>query len=374
MNTRKYLLALGAVSVTLALTVSGTTISSAAKSPIAKARAGDECGRAGLLSPNRGVEGTSLKCMIVTTGTIKGTLHWWYPDLKPLKNIDWTIPANPGGYSLTSTAISESLKTEGLLTSYTSVFKAGAGGAVGLGAFQEIKAKPEALLITGIAMVGGLTSNKSTLKLTDSMPIAKMMREYDAVVVPANSKYRNLAQLMADIKSAPATVPIAGGNKGGIDHQIMGLLVKAAGGEVSKMNYVVYSGGTEVIASLLSGATKVGISGTSEFAAYVASGKLRVLGVSSAKKLANYKGATFKSQGFDLVYGNWRGVMAPADLSAADRLNLLKVIDAMHGTPTWKAVLVKNNWDDDFALGLDFKLFLDKEIPLVYGVIKDLGI
>jgi putative tricarboxylic transport membrane protein len=312
--------------------------------------------------------------MVVTTGSFKGENKWWYKDVKPLKNIDWTIPANPGGYSLTSAAISDSLKAEGLLGDYTSVYKPGAGGAVGLAAFQEIKGKPEAALVTGIAMTGGLYSNKSTLNLLDSKPIGKVLREYDAIVVPASSKYRTLKQLMDDLKAKPNSVAIAGGSKGGIDHQIIGLLAQKASVDPTKLNYVVFSGGPEVITSLLSNSTQVGISGTAEFSAYVTAGKLRVLGVSSAKALVGYTGKTFVSQGYDLVYGNWRGIMAPADLPKADYLNFIKVIDIMHVSPAWKVELKKNNWDNEFAGGVAFKAFLEKHIPEINAVMKGLGI
>lgn len=365
---------IGVVATALALIVAGTTTAQASYKSNYAARVGDDCYRLGSIAKARGADGTNLTCMIVTTGSFKGMRKWWYPGLKPLKNIDWTVPANPGGYSLTSNAISDTLKAEGLLSTYSSVYKPGAGGAVGLAAFQEIKGNPEAALITGIAMVGGLPSNKSTLELRDSTPIAKVMREYDAIVVPANSKYRTLPQLLADIKANPGSVPIAGGNKGGIDHQVMGLLAQTQGIKATALNYVVYSGGTEVIASVLSGATKAAISGSSEFAAYVASGKLRALGISSAKPLKTFRAKTFVSQGVKLVYGNWRGVMAPADISAADRLNFVKVMDAMHSTPTWLEVVAANNWDNDFAVGNAFKEFLDEEVPLVNGVIKELGI
>lgn len=358
----------------LALVVASTTPAQAAYKSNSQARVGDGCYRLGSIAKARGVEGTNLTCLVVSTGSFKGEKKWWYAGLKPLKNIDWTVPANPGGYSLTSNAISDTLKTEDLLSTYSSVFKPGAGGAVGLAAFQEIKGKSDAALITGIAMVGGLPSNKSKLELRDSTPIAKVMREYDAIVVPANSKYRTLPQLLADIKANPGAVAIAGGNKGGIDHQVMGLLAQSQGIKATSLNYVVYSGGTEVIASVLSGATKVAISGSVEFSAYIASGKLRALGISSAKALKSFKAKTFTSQGIPLVYGNWRGVMAPADISEADRLNFVKVMDAMHSTPTWLAVVAANNWDNEFAGGSAFKDFLNKEVPLVNGVIKDLGI
>ena len=375
-KSMKIFIRAGAALAVAALLASSAGVSQAAIMPAAKATIGADCTAfsVGKTAAGRGVDGSDLTCMVVTTGSYKGMNKWWYKDVKALKNIDWTVPANPGGYSLTSNAISDTLKAEGLLSEYTSTFKPGAGGSVGLAAFQEIKGKPEAALVVGIALTGGMYSNKSPLNLLSSTPIAKVLREYDAIVVPASSKYRTLNQLMDDLKAKPNGVAIAGGSKGGIDHQVIGLLAQKAGIDPTKLNYVVFSGGPEVITSVLSNSTQVGISGSSEFAAFVASGKLRVLGVSSAKSLTGFKGKTFVSQGYDLVYGNWRGIMAPADISAADRLNFIKVIDIMHISPSWKAQLVKNNWDNEFAAGSAFKAFLEKHIPEINAVMKGLGI
>jgi putative tricarboxylic transport membrane protein len=369
-----------AIAATAVAALVGTTIpAQAAVKPSSKATIGDDClaaavGKKTGTAVGRGVDGSDLTCMVVPTGSYKGQTKWWYKDVKPLKNIDWTVPANPGGYSLTSNAISDTLKAEGLLGEYTSTFKPGAGGAVGLGAFQEIKGKPEAALVTGIAMTGGLYSNKSPLNLLASTPIAKVLREYNAIVVPANSKYRTLKQLMDDLKAKPNGVAIAGGSKGGIDHQVIGLLAQSADIDPTKLNYVVFSGGPEVLTSILSGSTQVGISGSSEFKAFVDSGKVRVLGVSSAKPLAGFKGQTFVRQGYNLVYGNWRGIMAPADISKADYTNFIKVIDIMHISPSWQEQLKKNNWDNEFEAGTKFKTFLEKHIPEINKVMKGLGI
>lgn len=373
MKSRKVLTGLGAAVAAFGLMLGSTTPSVAAIVPDYKAKAGDECRKAGIVAKGRGAEGTDLTCTLMTYGSYKDSLRWWYKDLKPLKNLDWVVPANPGGYSQTSTAISESLKKEGLLQTYSSVFKPGAGGTVGLGFFQEIKAKPESVLITGLAMAGGIPSNKSPLKLENSTPIAKVMREYQALAVAASSKYRTLSDFLTDWKANPS-LPISGGSLGSTDHQFIGLLAKAAGVDPKKMNFVVHSGGPEVIASLLSGATVVGTSGSAEFQAQVAAGKLRVLAVSSANRLSGVNARTLTSQGVPLVYGNWRGVMATADISEADRLNMVKVFDAMRGTVTWRGYLTQYNWDDEWLAGKAYGDWLKIQLPLVAGVIKDLGL
>jgi putative tricarboxylic transport membrane protein len=138
MSLKKVLTSAGVVATALSLVFAGMTPASAAKVPSTKAKAGDECARAGLVAKGRGVEGTNLTCMKVSTGTMSGSLRWYYPDLKPLTTIDWTIPAGTGGYSATTDAITKTLVTEGLLTSATSDFKPGAGGTTGLAHFQKI--------------------------------------------------------------------------------------------------------------------------------------------------------------------------------------------------------------------------------------------
>jgi len=373
MSLKKVLTSAGAVATALSLVFVGQAPASAAPVPTAKAKAGDECARAGMIAKGRGVEGSDLTCMKVTTGTMAGSLRWYYPDLKPLTTIDWTVPAGPGGYSATTDAITKTLVKEGLLTSATTDFKPGAGGTTGLAHFQTIKGKQNAALIVGLAMTGGIATTKSTLKLLDSVPIARVMREYGVIFVPANSKYKNLKQLMDDININGRAVAVSGGAVGSTDHQTVGALLQAAAIPISKLNYVVGTG-SEPITKVLSGAAPVGVIGVVDVLPYVADGRLRILGVSSPKPLDGVKAKTFTQQGYKAVYGNWRGIMAPADITDANRLNFVKVIDVMRNTDTWKEVLKTNKWFDEFLGGKDFESFLKVHQPEIAAFIKSIGL
>ena len=66
--------------------------------------------------------------------------------------------------------------------------------------------------------------------------------------------------------------------------------------------------------------------------------------------------------------------MAPADVSKADYLNFVKVIDIMHISSAWKAEITKNKWDNEFVAGAAFKAFLEKHIPEINAVMKGVGI
>ena len=375
MSLKKLLTAVGVAITSLALVFSGTTSATAKKVPTAKANAGDECGRAGMVAKGRGVEGSNLTCTRVTIGTASGSLRWWYPDLKPLTTIDWTVPAGPGGYSATTEAISKTLVTEGLLTSTTTDFKPGAGGTTGLAHFQGIKGKQNSALIIGIALTGGMAqvANKNTSDLLASTPVARVMREYNAIFVPAKSKYKTLKQFVDDVNANGRAIAVSGGNVGGVDHQVIGALLKTAGVPISKLNYVVGTG-SEPLTKVLSGAAPVGVIGVVDVLPYLEDNRLRILGISSPKPIPGVKGKTFTQQGYKLVYGNWRGVMAPGDISEANRLNFVKVMDVMRSTDTWKEVLATNKWYDEFAGGKAFEAFLKTHIPEIKAFLAEIGL
>jgi len=363
------------VVATAALLISSTPAANAAWVPAAKAKVGDDCIRAGATAPGRGVDGSALTCTVVTTGTLKGLTKWWYPEVKPISKLEWVASSGVGGgYGTTAIAFADAMKAEGMLTDYTVSYKSGGSGTVGLGYFQDQKSRSDVAFINGFAMVAGVASTKSKLKLADNAQISGLMREWEAIVVPASSKYRTINQLLDDIKANPKAMPIAGGSKGTVDHVFMGLLVEKNGVKATDMNYVPYAGGGEVTTSVLSKQTVAGVSGTSEFASYVKAGKLRVLALSSAKPLASIKGKTLIQQGIDMTFGNWRGFDAPGSLTAEERLNFAKVADVVRAGNAWKATLKAKDWTDLEFRGNDFKSFIADQTTSITKLLVSLGL
>jgi putative tricarboxylic transport membrane protein len=375
-NTSLLRLAIGATAVAL---LAGTTVSAqAAVRPADKAVVGDDCtaaaAQSGKIAKGRGVEGSDLTCLVVTTGSYKGQTKWWYKDVKPLTKLEWVASSGVGGgYGTTAIAFADAMKAEGLLSDYTVSYKSGGSGTVGLGYFQDQKSRSDVAFINGFAMVAGIASTKSALKLESSASVAGLMREWEAIVVPANSKYRTIKQLLDDLKANPK-LPIAGGAKGTVDHVFMGLLVEKNGIKATDMNYIPYSGGGEVITSVLSKQTIAGVSGTSEFAAQVKAGTLRVLALSSAKPLATMKGKTLTQQGIPFVFGNWRGVSASSSLTEAERLNWMKAVDATRAGEAWKKTLVAKDWQNLNLYGKEFVSFLADQKKDITATLVSLGL
>ncbi len=119
-----------------------------------------------------------------------------------------------GGWDQTARSIELSMRTDGIMQTFQFEHAPGAGGAVGLPKFLGAKrGKENAVLVGGMVMVGSLIANKSPVKMTDMTPLARLTGEALALVVPASSPFKNLADVMAAMKADPGKVSIAGGSQ-----------------------------------------------------------------------------------------------------------------------------------------------------------------
>jgi putative tricarboxylic transport membrane protein len=226
----------------------------------------------------------------------------------------------------------------------------------------------------GLVMVGGIVANESQVTLEDVTPIASLTSEQEAIVVPADSEYETLEQLVEAWIADPTSISWAGGSAGGTDHILVGLLAQAAGIDPADVNYVAHSGGGEAVNAILSGSVTAGVSGVSEFTDQVDAGEMRWLAVSGETAPEGIDAPTIADSGYDVVVENWRGVMGAPELSDADREAVVQLITAMHDSDAWQAALEENGWSDFFKAGDEFATFLGEERTRVEGVLAEIDL
>jgi putative tricarboxylic transport membrane protein len=183
-----------------------------------------------------------------------------------------------------------------------------------------------------------------------------------------------LADLTAKLKADPGSVAFGGGSAGGTDHILAGLVAKAVDADVSKLNYVPFSGGGEALAAILGGHVVAGISGYSEWAGQIESGELRALGISAPERQPGIDIATLKEQGVDVDLANWRAIVAPPGLDDAQEKALLETVDAAVKSDAWKKVLTDKNWTDLYLPGDDFGKLIAAENVRTTEVLKGIGL
>ena len=285
-------------------------------------------------------------------------------------------PAAPGGgWDQTARSMQQVLQQAKLSNGTKVTNVPGAGGTIGLAQFvNNEKGKGDVAMVMGLIMVGAVLTNKSPVTLDQVTPIARLTGEYEVLVVPAASPHKKLDDVIRAWKADPGAFSIAGGSAGGTDHMMAGLVAKAVGIDVTKLNYVPHSGGGESLASMIGNQVAAGINGLNEMIAFIKTGRLRAIAISSEKRVPGVDIPTFKEQGVDVTLANWRGVVAPPGITAEQRSAVTSLMDKMHKSKQWKDVLAKNNWLDMYQSGPAFEKFLKEENARTQEVLKSIGL
>jgi putative tricarboxylic transport membrane protein len=198
--------------------------------------------------------------------------------------------------------------------------------------------------------------------------------EYEAIVVPASSDIKTMADLVTKLKADPGAVSWGGGSAGGTDHIAVGLIAKASGVDPTKINYVAFSGGGEALAAILGGQVTAGISGYGEFESQVKAGQLRLLAVSSDKRIEGIDAPTLIEAGTNVTIQNWRMVAAAPGLSAEQVATINADIEKVEKSASWQEILKTKGWADTYLSGDAFKAQLDKDVASTEAILKEIGL
>ncbi|MEJ5030121.1 MULTISPECIES: tripartite tricarboxylate transporter substrate binding protein [unclassified Comamonas] len=278
-------------------------------------------------------------------------------------NVKMLLPANPGGgWDTTGRALGKALQDAGVAGSVTYDNKGGAAGAIGLAQFVNgSKGDPNAMMVMGAVMLGGIITGKPPVDLNQATPLARLTSEYNVFVLPANSPYKSMAEVVAQLKKDPGSIKWGGGSRGSTEHIAAAMIARAVGVDPAKINYVAFRGGGEAIAAVLGGNVTVGGSGFSEFAEYIATGKMRPIAVTSAQRLEGSTVPTLKEQGIDVEIGNWRGVYGAPGISADQRAQLIAMLEKATKSASWAESMKKNDWTSAWLAGDAFSQFVTAE-------------
>ena len=233
-------------------------------------------------------------------------------------------PAKPGGgFDLTCKLAQSGLKDTGILEDPMRVtYMPGGVGAV---AYNKIVANDRANEDAIIAFSTGSILNLSQGKFgkfteKDVKWLAAVGTDYGAIAVNADSPIKDLAGLVAELKTNPKAISFAaGGSVGGQDWMQTAILAKAVGVNPNDMTYVAMEGGGEAITAVMGNHVTVVSAGIAELMPQANAGKLRVLAVFADERLGGSMTdiPTAIEQGYDVTWPVVRGYYMGPDVSPA---------------------------------------------------------
>ena len=284
-------------------------------------------------------------------------------------------PAAPGGgWDAFARESQAAMRANGVVNTARVVNVPGAGGTIGLNQLGQMEGREDVLLITGAVMLGAIELANTKTTFDDVTVIARVADDYNVLVVPASSPYETIEDFVAGWAADPGGHAIAGGSLGSIDHLLSGLLGREIGLDPKQVNYVAYSGGGEVLTSLLSNTAAAGISSYNDFSDQIEAGTVRALGTSDAEPIEGIEIPTFIESGLDVEMSNWRGYLAPAGISEETRTELVDIVTEMHATAEWEDSMTRNRWTDSYSVGPELEEFLDAEKVRVAAIVEELGL
>ena len=285
------------------------------------------------------------------------------------------VPNSPGGgYDVTARTAVKIIETAGI-TGRVQVFNViGGGGSLAMTRLMNENGNPELLMMMGLGVIGATLTNSSA-RVTGATPIARLLEEQEGVMVPADSPYRSVQELMAAWRADPAQFDVGGGSlPGGPDHLLTMQLAAAEGIAADRVRYIAHDGGGELLPALLGKEIDFAVSGVREYAEQIRSNQVRVLAVSGGTPLPNVDAPTLTESGIDVVFSNWRGVIAPPGITPEERAAFIDDLERMRATPGWQAELQKNGWKDAFLSGDEFADFLVEQDREVETALRQLGL
>lgn len=190
-------------------------------------------------------------------------------------------------------------------------------GASGLiGAEQVARAAPDGYTIGGfndsvMTMVPNLYSNMRWDILKDFEPVSLVATVEWGLIANNQTSYKSAADLIAAAKAAPGKINYGSGGPGSPQHLAMAIFASEAG---ISLTHVPYKGATQAATDVAGGQIPVAFQGLGTVAALVRGGQVKLLGVTTEKRLPSFPDVPTVSEsglpGF--FFNSWFAIMAPA--------------------------------------------------------------
>ncbi|MFI8633641.1 tripartite tricarboxylate transporter substrate binding protein [Microbacterium sp. NPDC077663] len=277
-----------------------------------------------------------------------------------------------GGWDGVARELQQAQKANGLVNNVQVVNMPGAGGTIALGNVSVLEGQPNNMLVGGTGLLAATIQFDSAATLADVTPLAVVVEEYDVIVVPADSPYETLDDLVDAWKADPKALPWTGG--GSFDQLVVTDLALSAGIDPVDTTYISSDGGGEAIQALLNGTAKAAAGGYPDNIDQIEAGRLRALALVANEPIEGIEIPTAVEQGYDVTLTNWRSLSAPTGLEDEERQALTELVLDSVATPEWADAMERYHWTERIITGDDLDAFLKDEEVRIRELYEEMGL
>jgi len=294
---------------------------------------------------------------------------------KPERNVELTIPTSPGGSNDGAGRLVHKLWTELKLlpVQSTVVNRSGGEHIVAYTYISQRTGDPYSIGLMSTPMLVNPIQGRTQLTHNDVQPIAYLITEPMVAVVRADSPLKTGKDLVEALSKNPASYSIALTSTG---HRVsIGLPLHKAGVNIKTVRMPAFKGGGETTTAVLGGHADVQITSVSTSVPHVTSGQMRVIAISSSKRLGGIMATvpTWQELGFQSS-GSWKAVMAPKGITPAQIAFWEEVMRKSAASDEIRQYAEQNQWLLEFKGAAETKKWLDEEYAALKVIMTELGL
>ncbi|MFZ9562269.1 MAG: tripartite tricarboxylate transporter substrate binding protein [Burkholderiales bacterium] len=298
---------------------------------------------------------------------------------QPQQNVALIVPSTAGGsLDHVGRTIQRMWEQQKLVkASSTIVNMGGAGHALAYNFLNARAGNPLFLSITSSTLHANHINGRYALSYRDFTPLAVMLTEYIAIAVRSDSPLKTGKDLVEALREDPRKYSLAISSAvGGTHHISFGLPLQSGKVEVNKTRLVAFTSTGDGVTALLGGHVDVLSGGTVQIAPHVASGRMRVLAVSSPKRMTGTLATapTWPEHGYKRVMENSRDVMGAKGISAAQIAYWDGVFGKIAASADFKDQAEKNQWEIAYKNSAETAKFFASEYADLKSVMDFLGL
>ena len=250
--------------------------------------------------------------------------------------------------------------------------RTGADGVIMVNQMLKAPADGHTIAANTLTLTTIITEPAATFKLNELQMIARSQLDPYSLVVPANSTFKSLRDFVDQARKQPNKVNVGGAFHMGAHRVAWEAFTGAAG---LTTNWVAYKGGGPALTAVAGAHVDAAATNPGNVKPFVTSGKVRVLAVSSEKRLSDFPDMpTYKESGWDVVRYQWRGVMTRAGTPQPVVNRLVNAVQKAQQTDEWKAYLTQVTQLDGFMGPEGFLAQVRRDIDEMQATKKKLGI
>lgn len=254
--------------------------------------------------------------------------------------------------------------------------KPGGGSAVAFAYLNNFAGDGHRLVMASKAMITNNISGRGP-HYSEMTPVAHLFGEYVCVTVRPDSPFKTGRDLVERAKANASSLSFGlATSVGGPNHQGVATALKLAGVDIRATRNVVFPSGGAASTALLGGHVDVVPISAAFGASLLKNGQVRILAVGAPQRLPGVLAdvPTWREQGFDAVVSNWRAMVGPKGMTAAQVAFWEDALKRFTESAEWKKELEANSWIGEFMPRAELLKFLEREQAATKVFLGELGL